>query len=91
MIFQALRGLRHVEEAYVEVRSSYDLSDEIRVVAGTDASDIDADMVAEYIQARIRVRPEVIVRPRQEVLSTVEKAGGRKLKRFFDFRDNNKP
>jgi len=90
MIFRALRGIRHVEEAYVEVRSSYDLSDEIRVVAGTDASDIDADMVAEFLQARIRVRPEVIVRPRQEVLSTMEKAGGRKLKRFFDFR-NNKP
>jgi phenylacetate-CoA ligase len=91
MIFQALRGLKHVEDAYVEVRSSYDLSDEIRVVAGTDASDIDADMVAEFLQARLRVRPDVIVRPRQEVLSTMEKAGGRKLKRFFDLRDNNKP
>ncbi len=91
MIFQALRGLKNVEEAYVEVRSSYDLSDEIKVVAGTDASDIDADMVAELLQARLRVRPEVIVRPRQEVLSTMEKAGGRKLKRFFDFRDNNRP
>jgi phenylacetate-CoA ligase len=86
-----LREFKHVEEAYVEVRSSYDLSDEIRVVAGTDASDIDADMVAEFLQARLRVRPEVIVRPGQEVLSTMEEAGGRKLKRFFDFRDNNKP
>lgn len=91
MIFQALRGLRHVEEAYVEVRSSYDLSDEIRVVAGTDASDINSDIVAEFLQACLRVLPEVIVRPRQEVLSTMEKAGGRKLKRFFDFRNNNKP
>ena len=86
-IFRTLQELEQIQAAYIEVSSSYDFSDEVRVVVGTDASEIDSDMVAEFLQARLRVRPEVSVRPKQEVIATMKDGGSRKIRRFFDFRE----
>jgi hypothetical protein len=42
--------------------------------------------ISDHLQARLRVRPEITIRDGSVVQETMEKAGGRKLKRFFDFR-----
>lgn len=84
-IFQVLQEVNRIDASYIEVRSAYDLSDEIRVVAGS-RENISAKEIAALLQARLRVRPEVCVLDTQEVSKTMVREGGRKPKRFFDYR-----
>lgn len=87
MIFQALQELPAIKSFYLEIRSAYDLSDDIQVVVGTEnIGDIRVETVADHLQARLRVKPAVSLRDRNTVQETMERAGGHKLKRFFDFR-----
>ncbi|MBU0482886.1 MAG: AMP-binding protein [Proteobacteria bacterium] len=87
MIFQALQDLPEVKASYLEVRSLYDLSDNIQVVVGVDnLADIKIEKISDHLQAHLRVKPEITIMDRGVVQETMEKAGGRKLKRFFDFR-----
>ena len=86
MIFSVLQEMGEGTCSYVEVRSSYDLSDEVKVVIGSDESGLDESVVSDLLQARLRVRPEIEVRSREEVLARMTSHGGRKPKRFFDFR-----
>jgi phenylacetate-CoA ligase len=87
MIFQALQELPEIQAAYLEVRSAYDLSDDIHVVVGADhPAALKADHIAEHLQARLRVKPGITIMDRGMVQATMEQAEGRKLKRFFDFR-----
>jgi len=88
MIFQALQELPEVKGSYLEVRSSYDLSDEINVVVGMNdpADQATTARIAELLQARLRVRPQVTALDPTRVQAAMEQGGGRKLKRFFDLR-----
>lgn len=88
MIFQTLQELPEVKGSYLEVRSSYDLSDEINVVVGVNnpADQVTTARIAELLQARLRVRPQVTPRDPVMVQAAMEQGGGRKLKRFFDLR-----
>ena len=87
MIFQLLMELPEIKASYLEVRSSYDLSDEVTLVVGMDdPSDEKTAQLSEYLQARLRVKPDITIRDRTVVQETMEKTGGRKLKRFFDLR-----
>lgn len=88
MIFQALQELPEVKGSYLEVRSSYDLSDEINVVVGLNnpTDQTTTARIAELLQARLRVRPQVTALDPARVQAVMEQGGGRKLKRFFDLR-----
>jgi len=88
MIFQVLQELPEVKGCYLEVRSSYDLADEINVVVGlhNPAEQATTARIADLLQARLRVRPQVTPLDPARVQATMEQGGGRKLKRFFDFR-----
>ena len=86
MIYHILQDIDGIEASYLEVRSAYDLSDEITVMVGTGGNGPSAETIKEMLQAKIRVKPEVIVKDATEVIETMEKAGGRKLQKFFDFR-----
>jgi phenylacetate-CoA ligase len=87
MIFQALQELPEIQAAYLEVRSAYDLSDDIHVVVGADhPATINVDNISEHLQARLRVKPSITIQDRGMVQAAMEQAEGRKLKRFFDFR-----
>lgn len=83
-IFQLLEEVPGVRDFYLEVRASFDLSDEIRVVVG--GAEINLEKIRDMLQARLRVIPEVVVRPPAEVRSVIEGGGSRKVKRFFDLR-----
>ena len=85
MIFHVLQEIKSVETCYVEVRSAADQTDEVRVVVGSDAA-VDTKEITDFLQARLRVCPEVHVKDKSSVVQVMEAAGGRKLQRFFDFR-----
>ena len=84
-IFQVLQEIKHIDGSYVEVRSAYDLSDEIRVVVGSREG-ITEKEIGSLLQARLRVRPEVNILDTKEVYNIMFKDGGRKPTRFFDLR-----
>ncbi|MDH3359402.1 MAG: AMP-binding protein [Desulfobulbaceae bacterium] len=84
-IFQVLAEIPEVAAFYVEAHSTYDLADEVKVIVGTDAKILLAD-IEDKLQARLRVRPEVIVQPTAEVMAVIDKEDGRKQKKFFDLR-----
>ncbi|MBU0676084.1 MAG: AMP-binding protein [Proteobacteria bacterium] len=87
MIFQALQDQPEIRASYLEVRSSYDLSDEITVVIGVDNPGAMATApIQEHLQSTLRVRPDILIRSYNEVLGVMEADGGRKLKRFIDLR-----
>lgn len=87
MIFQALQELPEVRSSYLEVRAAYDLSDDVHVVIGVDnPADIEVKRISDHLQALLRVKPEISIKHKSVVQETMEQAGGRKLKRFFDFR-----
>lgn len=85
-IFQTLQEIPGITESYVEVRSTFDLSDEITVYVGDDGHLPDTQMIVEKLQAHLRIRPNVIIKPRLEILSVITRNGGRKPKKFFDLR-----
>jgi phenylacetate-CoA ligase len=87
-IFQTLAEIPGIHAFYVEAHSAFDLADEIRVIVGSD-EEIRLEMIQDMLQARLRVRPEVIRKPTGEVIAATERGNGRKLKRFFDFREVN--
>jgi phenylacetate-CoA ligase len=86
-IFQVLQEFSPALAAYVEVRAAQDQSDEVRVVVGVEESDsCDKEKIAEFLQARLRVIPEIDLQTRSEVLQTMQNTGGSKMKKFFDLR-----
>jgi phenylacetate-CoA ligase len=91
-IFQVLQEQPAVKNAYLEVRSSYDLSDEINVVVGLEnpADLATTARLTELLQGRLRIRPRVTTLDQTLVQQTMEQGGGRKLKRFFDLRGEQK-
>jgi phenylacetate-CoA ligase len=87
MIFQALDEIQYDSCSYVEVRSSFDLSDEIVVVVGQENTEALPSKIEEHLQAKLRVKPKVVVTDKTEVTRKMSVAGGQKLKRFFDLRE----
>jgi phenylacetate-CoA ligase len=86
MIFQALDEIQQVDCSYIEVRSLFDLSDNIKVIVGIGSNAVTQERISEHLQARLRVQPEVEIVDKTKVMEKMRVAGGRKLKRFFDLR-----
>jgi phenylacetate-CoA ligase len=84
-IFQVLQEFEDVKASFIEVRSAYDLSDDIRIVVGCDTQ-LDKKELEAHLQARLRVRPEVEKKSIAEVVAIMTGHGGRKPKKFFDLR-----
>lgn len=84
-IYQVLEEMEGIGAYYVEAHSAYDLSDVVKVFVGTDA-DVKLSDIEDKLQAKLRVRPEVVLRSTVDVVSVIEKNGGRKQKKFFDLR-----
>ncbi len=88
-IFTVLQELEGIRGFYLEVRDEYELSDHIRVVVGVDelhAPPMSGVEVAERIAARVRVKPEVVLAPADDVTRKVQQPDKRKPVTFFDFR-----
>ncbi|PID74353.1 MAG: CoF synthetase [Desulfobacterales bacterium] len=85
-IFHVLQEIDAVCCAYVEVRSQTEGADEVKVVVGSDLADLDKKAVEAALQARLRVVPEVVVQDTASVTAVMRGDGGRKPRKFFDYR-----
>lgn len=85
-IFHALQEQTSVKASFVEVRSGVDGADEVTVVVGCEGEMSGLDSIRSCLQAHLRVLPRVVCRPLAVVLGAMQKEGGRKPKKFFDFR-----
>lgn len=85
-LYAAMDEIPGVSEYYVEALSEADLSDRVRVhVCVADARTGVAE-IQERIQARVRVKPEVVIEPDSSVREKVFDPRSRKPLRFFDLR-----
>lgn len=85
-IFNALQGFKRISGVYLEVRSSNDGIDDVTVVIGCDDQNVDLPEIEETLQAHLRVKPRIKIQSCLEVDKTMTGHGGRKPKKFFDFR-----
>lgn len=85
-IFALLEELEWVRGYYLEVFDEFELSDRLRIVVGSTDPTVKAEMLAERIAARIRVKPEVVLVAPEEVLRKTLQQNKRKPVIFFDYR-----
>jgi phenylacetate-CoA ligase len=85
-VFAALDDIDVVGEYFMAVDSDYELSDKIEVhVAVTDPACSSA-YIAEKLQARLRVRPVVVIEPEEDLKKVVYDPASRKPIRYIDRR-----
>ena len=78
-----------ITEYCVEVSSNYDLSDIVKVyVAGNDTM-CSSGIISERLQARLRVRPEVVVTSEEEIRKMIFPGNSRKINHFVDRRTSD--
>ena len=85
-IASVLQGMQGVRGYYIEVESEFALSDRIRIVVGSSDPALNAALVAERIAAAIRVKPEVVIVPPEDVFRVTTRDDKRKPVTFFDRR-----
>ncbi len=85
-ILYALQEHNEIVGSYVEVRSLSDGADDVTVVIGSDDLQLDTGSIEENLQAHLRVKPKLQVKSSAEVKKTMTQDGGRKPKKYFDFR-----
>jgi len=89
-IFGALQEIPGVQGYFVEVRDTFELSDQITVTVGTAGAAgaaLTAESVAEKIAVRTRVKPEVVIVAPEEIVARTIRADKRKPMIFFDLRE----
>jgi phenylacetate-CoA ligase len=87
-VYAVLDEMPEVSEYYVTVRSDFDLSDILSVhVAVTNGSCSSAGII-DRLQARLRVRPEVVISTEEEIRKQMLTGQSRKINRFIDRRNN---
>jgi len=85
-VFTVLDEMPEVGEYYLEVHAEDALSDRLVVHLSFSARPVDVDVVLRRLQARLRVKPEVIVEPVADIRRVVFTPESRKPVRFVDLR-----
>jgi phenylacetate-CoA ligase len=85
-IYSVLDEAQEISEYYVVASSDYELSDNLRVFVSVREGSCSAEDIAGRLQARLRVRPEVVLAGEDEVRRTVYTDNSRKPVRFMDRR-----
>jgi len=85
-VFNALDEIGGVSEYYIEVEQYDELSDTLRIVLSMQADGPAQAGITEGLQARLRVKPELVFKSDDEVRAKVYRPGSRKPIRFFDRR-----
>ena len=88
-LYSALDEIQGIGEYYVEVRDTEVLSDDIAVHVALSDAGVTAGAIQEKLQARVRVKPAVLVDPEDQVRARVFDPRSRKPLRFFDLRKKN--
>ena len=85
-VFSALDEMPEVSEYYLEVYAAGELSDRLVVHLAFSAQPVSVEVLLSRLQARLRVKPEVLVEPVENIRKVVYSPESRKPVRFFDLR-----
>lgn len=85
-VFNALQGFPEITGYYLEVFDDFELSNRLRVTIACTDDSLTGNRVAEQLSAQLRVRPEVVVMPLEELQLRTHQEGRRKPLNFFDYR-----
>jgi phenylacetate-CoA ligase len=84
----ALDLIPGVGEYYLVAGRQDTLSDSITIHASVRDSSLTVAAIMQLLQARLRVKPNVVIEPEAEILKQVFSAHSRKPIRFIDRREN---
>lgn len=87
-VFAALGELERVNDYYLVVSSEDDLSDLVEVHVSVSDTSLTAGELQDFLQARIRVKPKVVIEPDAELRRKVYLPEQRKPVRFIDSRES---
>jgi len=87
-VYAVLDEIPEVSEYYVAVRSDFDLSDILSVHVSVSNGPCSTDGIIDRLQARLRVRPEVVISTEEEIKKQMSTGQSRKINRFIDRRKN---
>jgi phenylacetate-CoA ligase len=85
-VFSVLDEMVEISEYYLEVHGDEALSDRLVVHLAFKAQPVDVEVVLNRLQARLRVKPELIVEPVESIRRVVFTPESRKPVRFIDLR-----
>ena len=87
-IYSVLDEISEVNDYYITVSGDYDLSDMLSVHVSLSNGLFPPDRIMDRLQARLRVRPEVIISPDEEIKKQILSSTSRKINRFIDRRNS---
>lgn len=87
-VYSVLDEIPEVSEYYVAVRSDFDLSDILSVYVSVTNGSCSSAGIIDRLQARLRVRPEVVISTEEEIRKQMLTGQSRKINRFIDRRNN---
>jgi phenylacetate-CoA ligase len=85
-VFSALEEMDVVKDYYIVVTSRGDLADYMTIYAAVDEVSCTADVIRDKLEARLRVRPEVMIADEEVVRQQVFDPKSRKPVRLLDRR-----
>jgi phenylacetate-CoA ligase len=85
-VYSALDQMDGVDDYYMVVTSSSDLSDDMTIYAAVNDASFTADVIQNELQARLRVRPEVVIADEEAVREMIFAPESRKPVRLIDRR-----
>ncbi|MEA2067951.1 MAG: AMP-binding protein [Verrucomicrobiota bacterium] len=85
-VFSVLDEISEVGEYYLEVHSEGELSDRLVVHLSFSSRPVEVDELLRRLQARLRVKPEIIIEPEADIRRVVFTPESRKPVRFIDLR-----
>jgi phenylacetate-CoA ligase len=89
-IYAVLDEMPEISEYCIEVSSDFDLSDNVRVLVclrnGRGPSPDFSALIGEKLQARLRVRPEIVMTSEERIKTMICPERSRKINRFIDRR-----
>jgi len=86
-IYSILDDIPEVNDYYISVSGDYNLSDMLKVHVSLSNGSILTERIMDRLQARLRVRPEVIISPDEEIKKQILPSTYRKINRFIDRRN----
>ena len=88
-LYSALDEIAEVSEYYIVVDSEDELSDDVTVCVSLVDADVKPELIQDKLQARIRVKPHVVVESEEKVRNCVYSPKSRKPIHFIDKRKRN--
>jgi phenylacetate-CoA ligase len=85
-VYSALDQMDAVDDYYMVVTSSSDLSDDVTIYAAVNDASLTADVIQDELQAQLRLRPEVVIADAEAVREMVFAPESRKPVRLIDRR-----